>query len=789
MPPASDAPGAATAATSRRLMVVVRLVITPLLVCVALTADRTQPLLWAFVALRCAWLVPTVVALLRDRPPRFGPRIVPFVDIALTAGMVATTGAERSPLIVVAVMLPCAAGFLFEPGQAVLVAAATALAVLGPAAPALVDPGPGDLGHVAVAAALLAFATTVGATVARARSALVARTAEADAARRRLLGGALSAEDRERRSVSRALHGEALQLLLAARQDLDEPAEVLGEGLARARDAVRDSVALLRETVRDLHPAALRHLGLEAALRAALEHRVRGRVSINAAPGASGAREQVVLSVVRELGDALAATEHDAEVDARVARVDDDVVLVLQARGDATDAAWSPQHLEATRERVEAHGGTVTAGAHDGGRAAVEVRLPVVRRPPRRADVFLDAAPADENPEVHRNAGRLLAVLRLLAVPTILALGTARGQAGPTFLVLVGLGLAWHAVAVVLAFSRRRPRFDVALSAVGDLAAIAPLIAASGGANSDLRLLLPVLPFVLVVYFRPRGALALSLVLGLALVAGSSADLTAMGAERWRHLVVAELALAVASVLSLLLALGRQRMRRRLAMLEEDRRRMLRDSIGAADAERRRLSQRLHDEALQVLMIAGQDLDEALAGDAGAADRARLALADGMLLLRDAVADLHPPALDHGGLSPATSALLERGAERGGFTTSADVGPRTDGLHDELVLALVRELVENVVRHADAGHVEVRIAREHDALSVEVADDGRGIAAGRASAAVAEGHIGLASARERVAAADGAMALETTVGGGTRVRIVLPVVGAADAAAHPREPV
>jgi two-component system, NarL family, sensor kinase len=105
-------------------------------------------------------------------------------------------------------------------------------------------------------------------------------------------------------------------------------------------------------------------------------------------------------------------------------------------------------------------------------------------------------------------------------------------------------------------------------------------------------------------------------------------------------------------------------------------------------------------------------------------------------------------------------------------------------------VALVRELVTNVAKHAQARVVTVRVAlgaagRE---LAVDVADDGRGIPPGRPSAALAAGHIGLASARERVEAEGGRFTVSSAPDAGTRVEIRLPVAPAAPAPAPAAAP-
>ena len=76
--------------------------------------------------------------------------------------------------------------------------------------------------------------------------------------------------------------------------------------------------------------------------------------------------------------------------------------------------------------------------------------------------------------------------------------------------------------------------------------------------------------------------------------------------------------------------------------------------------------------------------------------------------------------------------IAARVSRQGGFKVEWSVSPDAEGLHDRLVLSLVREsLLVNVAKHADAQRAWVTVSRGDDAVLVEVLDDGRGYPAGR----------------------------------------------------------
>ena len=208
-------------------------------------------------------------------------------------------------------------------------------------------------------------------------------------------------------------------------------------------------------------------------------------------------------------------------------------------------------------------------------------------------------------------------------------------------------------------------------------------------------------------------------------------------------------ALAAASV-ALAVALARERAeRRRLEAL-----------VGQViEAARRRLAQTLHDEALQSLLAAHQELLEAAPGRAGVT-RAYEVVAQTITDLREAVAALHPVTLEAGGLETALHAIARRAERQGGFRCRLDVDPAASGPRDELLVAVARELLTNAARHSGASEVALMLTRRDSVAVLEVADNGRGIDPDRPRAALREGHIGLASITHRVESVGGSLSLD-----------------------------
>ena len=108
------------------------------------------------------------------------------------------------------------------------------------------------------------------------------------------------------------------------------------------------------------------------------------------------------------------------------------------------------------------------------------------------------------------------------------------------------------------------------------------------------------------------------------------------------------------------------------------------------------------------------------------------------------------------------------------FTVRGDRQP-LQPLVETTVLRIGREAVLNVLKHADARQIGVRLEYAPRVLVLEVVDDGRGIAPGAAEAAASDGHLGLAGIRARAGRVGGTVEIASQVGTGTTIRVTLPI--------------
>lgn len=212
--------------------------------------------------------------------------------------------------------------------------------------------------------------------------------------------------------------------------------------------------------------------------------------------------------------------------------------------------------------------------------------------------------------------------------------------------------------------------------------------------------------------------------------------------------------------------------------------RMFAQNIEAAqDAERTAIARELHDDigqALTALRMDAARLNRMSAGDSAASGVAAgmIALVDNTLEATRALAmALHPVALDDIGLSAAIEIHLGHTARRADLAIScdlADVEP-IEAARAKAVYRILQESVTNIVRHAEATRVRVRLAAADGEVVLEVTDDGVGIADEKRD----RPGFGIAGMRERAAALDGTLMIARVAPHGTRIRLRLPLVTAA----------
>jgi two-component system, NarL family, sensor kinase len=385
--------------------------------------------------------------------------------------------------------------------------------------------------------------------------------------------------------------------------------------------------------------------------------------------------------------------------------------------------------------------------------------------------------PPASSEEAAAEAERVVAWLRLPAI-ALLALSQGLSHPNPeeaAFLVALALFSAWSAA--VLAWVHLRPagkRLALVTTAV-DIAAISVLAVLSGGPFSHARLAFFLVPVAVAFRFRASMTAVAAIVTTAAYVIQAISHPATSQPEAARFIATQAGFIAWVGLACALLSLMLGRRTELVNRLAEERSQLLADALEAEQRERRALAEALHDHALQNLLSARHELEEAAEATTHAAlDRADQALVETVRQLREAVFELHPYVLEEAGLPAALRSVAQQAASRAGLALELDLRYERRHPREPLLFSAARELLSNVVRHAGAAHVLVRLRETDGQVELAVEDDGRGFPPERLVEQLADGHVGLASQRVRIEAAGGSMEVASSSGHGTRVAIRLP---------------
>ena len=384
-----------------------------------------------------------------------------------------------------------------------------------------------------------------------------------------------------------------------------------------------------------------------------------------------------------------------------------------------------------------------------------------------------------ESGEAIAEAERIVAWLRIPVI-ALIALGQSLehpNRETTAFAVTLSCFAAWSVALLVWVYVRPAgSRLALAATAI-DIAAISVLAVLSGGAFSNARLALFLVPVAVAFRFRPWVTAVATVVTVVAYVAVSVAHPSRTMPDAGRFILTQAGFLVWIGVACVLLSIQLARRTELVTRLGLARSRLLADVQDAELRERRALAESLHDHAIQNILSARHDLEEAAEGQpaSDALERADTALAETVGQLRDAVFELHPYVLEQAGLEAAVRTVAQRAATRAGLELRLDLHYPERRAEDQLLFSAARELLVNVARHADASTVAVRLVDDGRRATLVVEDDGRGFPESLPEERLADGHVGLASQRFRIEAAGGTMVVVSGPSRGTRVEIRVPV--------------
>lgn len=207
----------------------------------------------------------------------------------------------------------------------------------------------------------------------------------------------------------------------------------------------------------------------------------------------------------------------------------------------------------------------------------------------------------------------------------------------------------------------------------------------------------------------------------------------------------------------------------------------------AVSAERNRIARELHDSVSQALygIALGTRTARALVDRQSVDDKIKTTLATpldyvlslaeaGLAEMRALIFELRPDALEKEGLVAALTRQAEAVRTRHKLDVRMDFCDEPPDLPlaaKETLYRVAQEALNNLIKHAQASQVNLRLCYEGSSFTLQVQDNGVGFD----PQANYPGHLGLHTMRERVTRLGGALVIESAPGIGTTVRASLPL--------------
>ncbi len=202
------------------------------------------------------------------------------------------------------------------------------------------------------------------------------------------------------------------------------------------------------------------------------------------------------------------------------------------------------------------------------------------------------------------------------------------------------------------------------------------------------------------------------------------------------------------------------------------------------EQERRRIATDLHDNIGQILAMTKIKLGalrekESPIDLARPVDEIRKLIEQAIQYTRSLTFDLSPPVLYELGVEAAVEWLTEQIQEQSGILIDFEDDKKPKPMDDKVYIPLfkaVRELLINIVKHAQAHKAKVSIRREGNNIRIRVEDDGVGFNPLKTDCLGKTIGFGLFNIREQLNSIGGYLEIQSEPGQGTRITLVTPLM-------------
>jgi signal transduction histidine kinase len=214
-------------------------------------------------------------------------------------------------------------------------------------------------------------------------------------------------------------------------------------------------------------------------------------------------------------------------------------------------------------------------------------------------------------------------------------------------------------------------------------------------------------------------------------------------------------------------------------------RELFRRVVAAQEAERQRIARDLHDETGQALTAVGMGLRGLSAKISvrnknafGTLHKLETLTADSLKELQRLISDLRPSHLDDLGLSAALRWYASRIQEHSAISIRLDIHGEEKELDEATKIAvfrIIQESLNNIIKHAQASHVNIHLAFEEKNIRIHVFDNGVGFDPDQVKHQhSSRSSLGLAGMEERAVLLGGTVSIQSRIGYGTQVEAMIP---------------
>lgn len=211
--------------------------------------------------------------------------------------------------------------------------------------------------------------------------------------------------------------------------------------------------------------------------------------------------------------------------------------------------------------------------------------------------------------------------------------------------------------------------------------------------------------------------------------------------------------------------------------------------IASQESERKRIAGELHDSLGQRLVVINNLALFSLRGKdmSAKSDEQKQTIeeisSEALLAIEETRAisyNLRPFQLDRLGLVKAIEGLMRTVSKASGIHFTSEIVDINDSFPEDLRInfyRIVQEALNNIMKHAQATEVNVRVVREKERVILTIRDNGRGFTPGTRSSNAGPGGFGLTGMAERASLLGGTLKMRLDSGSGTTMTVEIPVGG------------